>query len=843
MAEEFLIQTKTERFEKQNMFYRNRYIYLAFILAFGGFLLGFAIEGIHPFGDRQILVTDCWHQYYPFFEEMITKLKTGGSLFYSWQTGMGTNFLSLIAYYAISPLNFLGVLFPIEYLREALTLFLMIKIGLACAFFAYFLREKYGKNNISIAVFGLCYAYCAYIAGYYWNVMWMDTAALLPLVVLGLESFLKTGRFKLFVISFFAAVLANYYIGFMVCIFVAMYFFVACTWIRPAAFRGKLIMVIVLSFLALGMTLFINLPAYNTLQNTYSAGSQFPGSLKFYHSFTELFANLLTATTPSRVEGLPNLFCSLFCVLIMAVYFRSNRIRRAEKVASLVLLGILFVSCNINYLDYIWHGMHFPNMIPARFSFMFSFVLAALGYRAYLLMSHIKRGEVITMLVMAALLIVCAIVHKERWEMLTAVCVAEAYIAVTALFSTKAVKKRLLNNIILIGITAEMFACAGLGIAINGSSDYDTYTDKAHEFDALLNDIYSRDDGFYRVEKTSCFTRNDPAFIGYNGISQFSSTANTNVSLFLRNLGISAGQAANRYYYSTSTPFMNSILNLKYLLASDAGTINNGYMQEFSVMNEKYSYLNTAYLPLGFMVDEAISEYKDTYTVFDNQNILFRKMTGEEGNLFSQINVEPGKSANLDFYSSGEYNRYTYSSQSGSSSGVMNIKMIMPKTGRLFIYISIPNVSDADAVVYGPNTLGEFRLDKIPAIYPLGSYAEGDEVFVDIPVEAGISGDATIMACTFDDEIFAKGFELLSDEVMEVSAHSDTKISGTITAKEDGLLYLSIPYEKGWKAYVDGEAVEIGSLRNAMMLIPISAGTHSIELEFLPHGFIPGVII
>ncbi len=37
---------------------------------------------------------------------------------------MGTNFLSVMSYYAASPLNlFLAVFFPMEYSRDAMTLF------------------------------------------------------------------------------------------------------------------------------------------------------------------------------------------------------------------------------------------------------------------------------------------------------------------------------------------------------------------------------------------------------------------------------------------------------------------------------------------------------------------------------------------------------------------------------------------------------------------------------------------------------------------------------------------------------------------------------------------------
>ena len=65
----------------------------------------FAQRGIFPFGERCFLRTDMYHQYAPFFSEFQYKLRTGGSLLYSWDVGMGVNFAALYAYYLASPLR------------------------------------------------------------------------------------------------------------------------------------------------------------------------------------------------------------------------------------------------------------------------------------------------------------------------------------------------------------------------------------------------------------------------------------------------------------------------------------------------------------------------------------------------------------------------------------------------------------------------------------------------------------------------------------------------------------------------------------------------------------------
>lgn len=43
------------------------YFLLSFLIPAAIMTLAFADNGIHPFGDRQMLVVDLWHQYFPFF--------------------------------------------------------------------------------------------------------------------------------------------------------------------------------------------------------------------------------------------------------------------------------------------------------------------------------------------------------------------------------------------------------------------------------------------------------------------------------------------------------------------------------------------------------------------------------------------------------------------------------------------------------------------------------------------------------------------------------------------------------------------------------------------------------
>ncbi len=53
-------------------------------------------------------------------------------------------------------------------------------------------------------------------------------------------------------------------------------------------------------------------------------------------------------------------------------------------------------------------------------------------------------------------------------------------------------------------------------------------------------------------------------------------------------------------------------------------------------------------------------------------------------------------------------------------------------------------------------------------------------------------------------------------------------------------MYLSIVYDKGWSAYIDGNEVEISSIKDALLAVPVPAGTHTIELKYRTDGLLEG---
>lgn len=83
-----------------------------------------------------------------------------------------------------------------------------------------------------------------------------------------------------------------------------------------------------------------------------------------------------------------------------------------------------------------------------------------------------------------------------------------------------------------------------------------------------------------------------------------------------------------------------------------------------------------------------------------------------------------------------------------------------------------------------------------------------------------------------------------ANNAYNIDTFSDNYVKGTIgTDKDSSMLYLSIPYSDGWKAYVDGKEVSTQQIDIAFTGIPVNdAGKHTVELRYRPVGFKIGII-
>ena len=201
------------------------YLIFCFLLPF--FLMGliYALIGTWPFGTTSVLVLDLNGQYVYFFEALRDFVWGDASLLYSFSRSLGGEFLGIYAHYLASPLSYIVALFPADHILEALFLMFIIKQGLCGLSFGYFLRKSTRLSPVTTVIFSTVYSLTAYGVVMQHNTMWTDNVILLPLVALGLRLLVTERKYKLYTISLALAILSNFYIGYMTCIFCVLYFF------------------------------------------------------------------------------------------------------------------------------------------------------------------------------------------------------------------------------------------------------------------------------------------------------------------------------------------------------------------------------------------------------------------------------------------------------------------------------------------------------------------------------------------------------------------------------------------------------------------------------------------
>lgn len=141
------------------------------------------------------------------------------------QIGYGSDILTTLHYYAYGdPLNLLSVFVPkVEWMDEFYTLLILLRIYLAGLTFSFFCFQR-KEHSSAILMGALLYAFS------FWTIYaavrhpyFMNPMIYFPLVLTGVDRIFEKKRPFLYIFSLAAAVLSNFYFGYMICLLVILY--------------------------------------------------------------------------------------------------------------------------------------------------------------------------------------------------------------------------------------------------------------------------------------------------------------------------------------------------------------------------------------------------------------------------------------------------------------------------------------------------------------------------------------------------------------------------------------------------------------------------------------------
>jgi uncharacterized membrane protein YfhO len=368
----------------------------------------------------------------------------------------------------------------------------------------------------------------------------------------------------------------------------------------------------------------------------------------------------------------------------------------------------------------------------------------------------------------------------------------------------------------------------------NYSGDYEAFADLKSQLDR-----YHGDD-MYRMELTDLRTRMDPAWYNYYGLSTFSSMASEKLSNLQSHLGI-YGNFINSYTYNPQTPVYNAMTALQYVVKKvDSVGLENTDLYKPILANEKFeAYENQYCLPVAFCVSELVENWNDTDSnPFTVQSDFFRRAAFAEG-VYSQMTVTNVSCDNLREITEEEAleGQIDFNKLQSGEYGAFTVTISPLKTQNCYLYVKSSSV---DTIYVNGDDLNLTQNIDEAYILDLGVLEAGEEVDVEIPVKDDAdSGSVKFYMAGLEMDVFRQGFETLQNGALQIRSFEERRIEGTAAVNFGQILFTSIPYDDGWRIYVDGQRVprtDYLRIGDALLAIRIAEGDHEIVMEYEPVG-------
>ncbi len=666
----------------RSWFFRNKVYFIAFAIPAALTYLAYALFGLYPFGEESVLCLDLNGQYVYYFEALRDAFWGDGSIFYNWSRNLSGEFMGIIGYYLASPFTLIVILLPEKFMLTSLLIMQLSKLGAAGVTFNYFLQKRRNVKQVPSLMFSTMYAMMAYAVIQLIDPMWLDGLVFLPLIMLGIEYLVDDGRRLNFIIPLAIMCVANFYIGYMICIFVAIYFFFYLFFgtdqkMKSYDYVTTLVRVGYSSVTALACAAFMLLPVYHALSlgkfdfsdPDYSFRFQaFPLSERLLENATDtplltllcdlvdMIPQLLPAQYDSvNVQGKPEIYCGLLTVCLLPLFYLNTSISRKKKIGYTAMIVVMLTCMMITPVDMWWHGGQTPNWLPFRYSFLVSFILLTMAATAFARMEGIKKKHLA--ISAGIMVVIIAVVAGMKFDQMAkgAVWISAGLLGVYLIllyFMTggKLTQGKRGVSIFLSLLTLVLVGGEAVYNTLDSMKDIDeevaystrkSYQNYIWNGRAAVDGLEDYDDGMYRAEKTFFRCVNDNAAFGLNGISHSSSVMNTRVINFIETMGY----CMHSYYtrYDGNTEVADSILGIKYVLdRGDSGDIdrrlNPAYQSvlEYDYTNENGTdktitvYENPNALSLGYMVssDTTKIDHLGNDNPFNSQNIFVSTMSG-----------------------------------------------------------------------------------------------------------------------------------------------------------------------------------------------------------------------
>lgn len=746
---------------------------------------------VYPFGDNSFLTNDLKYQYIDFFAWFRRVLLGEANLRYSFSQGLGMNTWGLYSYYLASPFNLLCVLFPADKLTLFAFVISALKLGCIHISSAWYVQKRFDLSKPAAFLLSLSFTFCSWTISNLRNPLWIDCLILLPICAYGCHELIRKQRMIRLIITTALNVMFCWYTAYIsilfLCIFVLVEF---VDYVVEEGFSWKLMLDRALRF-AGAIVLGLVLSAWTFLP-TILAMSKGGPVLALGPLLKTNLKSLIRGFLPGmwvNNDSTPQFYCGIIMMLLAVSLLFNRAVSIKTRIATLVVTIILVASSVLSPLEYIWCGMRVPNGFYSRTAFLLSFfALWAAGYALQALKDHPK---------------LCRASRPAVILPLLALTTIELFVNAHSMWSQLYVGYSEDNNSVYVATA--------------------TSTVKAIQDDDPTP--------FYRIDRTT--TRVDSAALneglalGYDQLSSYSSANNLQAIALLNSLGYSSvGEFSTRY----AEPILavDALLGVKYAIAEQ---VPAGYVAMPKPGDTASAvYENPYVLNLGVAASKDIQNCTlEGENPFEKQNDLYSKILGHKVELYTEIDA----------------------TKTAGSQDAKQWSVTVPAGSIGYLYIN----KDANAGSYWPVALTidhrtinneAWRFDNNIRQIADASDAQSSHT-VSLEVAEGYTDmpqDNEPVFYALNLEVFEQIIDELKTSQFVPAVFEDGKVEGEYTAENDGNLLLSVPYDEGWNATVNGTAAELTPAADkGLSSLNMQKGANKIVMTYKTPGALAGLAV
>lgn len=835
---------------------KKRYYTLSILIPAVMILVIFLLFTITPFGNRTWLTIDLGQQYVDFFSHyQDTLLHHPEQFFYSFSKSIGGEMVSLWAYYLLSPFNLLFLLTPRSAIAMGVSLLIFLKLVSCTVSFAVLLDVKFKQRNWTTLLFALSYGFMSYLSANQFNVMWLDALIGLPLIILGVDALLLKRNPLYYVLPLSLTILSNYYTGYMICLFLGLYFPYAYLTANDSfswkSFIKQFGHFIFYSVLSVGLIMIILLPTFYSLLGSKGTATTIAWSLKSEYNPLLMASKLFIGSFDfhEMQKGYPNIFVGSLVFFSFLCYFKEKKIARFQRLYALFITVIILISFNIEIFDKLWHAGQLPNWYSYRFSFLFSFWMVFLGYQWTLKKTAVGIHEtfVYFFLVLAAGIgfILFPQDYLQGWQIALGFGLSMGILYGLILIGRgkRTHQKFLISFVVIELLLNSIITLSRLGYVMN--SEFTAYQSSLANWSTVL---CPSENEFYRSEKTMLRSKNDSLQVPTYGVSHFSSTFEKETEKFFDAIGVRQGTAYVNY--SNGTLLTDALLGIKntFIETTDA-TYNERWerkdLEDFSTIasfDEGHIVTNPNTLSIAYPMKAILKSMKvPTNHPITMQNQLANALSGTTSpkNIFTKVPYETTFENISD--SPVVYQRVQF--EDNTQVGTITLTFTPETDDPIYLEMAGTMGEEDLEMTLNGEPYAFYPVQSKPVLLSVAKNQKGQPQTLRITVKDDGFEFSKLNLYSLNTSLLNERLEQTKAQELKLETFSATHFSGTMDVFEDSTVLTTIPYSTGWKVWVDGQEVETYKILDSLLGFTISKGIHRIEYRYSTPFLLEGSLV